>query len=587
MQVMRGVIIFKTGWMRLSSFNQDGSIHTFAMTRTRPTYFGFIVLLWVVATCLVQCHAFAPSRSIRPSIVLSRIPITVLMAQHNTETGTDEKRKQTNSAVLNRGRDFAASIMKDIEKIPESNGMRIMRGVKNLISGMEYNIIIRKITQPFWDECIKEVTTTDSWVRVCAVGTPGIGKTTSTPFLIRMLLQEKHTVVYRLRSEDYFWEFQWNDEDGYVVNVHPEDVRLSDIDCLNKDSTFYIVDPMSTSTSCFPPYSLAARTIIVSSPDETHWGGKEFIKRRERVVGRFRYFPLWTLDELLMARPYFESPALTVAEVEDRFRLFGGVPRHVFSDDQDFRASSQSQDDAISALTAVQAEQIVKGEMDDVGSFSRNPPKTAIVGYAKIWTPEEIPFSSRQVEIVSPLVAEKISKKFMAQLWSLIPQEDKSGWKIFEGYCRELMMTSYGRSFLRRPCCGQKALEYKNLTLIKLGACKEVRVGLNIYKAVVKGSSMTLFHSCNPNQPLIDFIYKDKVGHFHAFQATTGVKHTIQKKLARDLRAQLGNVTLSIYYLTPAENFNKFVTAPANPETDELTTIWHILIPNPNEESDP
>ena len=279
--------------------------------------------------------------------------------------------------ALNRGRDFAASIMKDIEEIPESNGMRIMRDVMSLESGMERDIVIRDITQPYWEECINMVMRSDMRVRVYALGNPGIGKTISTSFLIRMLFEKKHTVVYRLKSEDYFWEFEWKNE-GYDVAVYPEKDGIRDVGTLCDASTFYIVDAGIESESCLPESSFNARTIIVSSPDETNWAGGLGCDG----LRMFMYFPNWDLDELLMARPYMKGAVPTDEEVMARFREVGGVPRHILLNEEDFLAILHVQNAAISALTVTEATQIVQGKLDVVGSFA-NQPRSSIIGYTK------------------------------------------------------------------------------------------------------------------------------------------------------------------------------------------------------------
>ena len=96
---------------------------------------------------------------------------------------------------------------------------------------------------------------------------------------------------------------------------------------------------------------------------------------------------------------------------------------------------------------------------------------------------------------------------------------------------------------------------------------------------------MTLFHSVNPRYPgLIDFIYKDKAENVHAFQATLKMTQDADPKKIRELRKTLGKSPLTLYYLVPAENFHGFVTDPVKPETDALTSIQHILVPNPKGE---
>ena len=488
---------------------------------------------------------------------------------------------------MQRGRDFVASIMLDIEQIPDGPGTGVMRGVRSLETGISYDIFIRNITQSFWNECIRVVKTPNMWVRLCALGTPGIGKTTSTPLLIRMLLEAKHTVVYRLRSSTYFWEFECTDG-GYNVIVHREKDGIDDIISLTKESTFYVVDPGNTSDDCVPFDNFACRTIIVTSPNGSHWGGKQFLKERRNIVGRFRYFPMWDLDELLLAQRCLTRAGLTEEEVVCRFRLVGGVPRHVFAKEEDFRAILLAQNDALMVLQVEQVEQLVMGQLNATGTFEDNQPKSAIIGYAKAQTQEAIPFSSRQVEIISSSIKEKVIKKFMGHLWNLMLHDDRVGWKIFESYCRAVMATPAARSFLCRRCCGKPAQKRCKKSNVLLGGCHTIRLVVDSAREAIQGDPMTLFHSDNSKHKLFDFIYKDTDGMFHAFQVTLAKVHRAQREHIQELRRTVGTSTrLAIYYVIPADHHNNFVTDPANPtrRADRLTSFWHILIPNPREES--
>ena len=85
-------------------------------------------------------------------------------------------------------------------------------------SSTSKNVILRSnITEEFWQEVI--AATSD--YRVCAVGTPGIGKTTSTCILIRLLLKQQQTVVYHVRTDE---------KDGYVYMFAPPVEKNGDVD---------------------------------------------------------------------------------------------------------------------------------------------------------------------------------------------------------------------------------------------------------------------------------------------------------------------------------------------------------------------
>jgi hypothetical protein len=84
-------------------------------------------------------------------------------------------------------------------------------------------------------------------------------------------------------------------------------------------------------------------------------GQIEFAKRRGDVSGgTFRFYPLWSLNELQEARPILNQQ-LTMDEVTQRFRGVGGVPRHVFSDDTEYSDAIRFQDEQINVMTGEQA----------------------------------------------------------------------------------------------------------------------------------------------------------------------------------------------------------------------------------------
>jgi hypothetical protein len=144
------------------------------------------------------------------------------------------------------------------EKIPGSDGMSVMRKVLNLErAATAADVVIRNVTGPLWQACIdavdppprdsRQADAPTIQRRVCAVGTPGIGKSTCTPVVIKMLLERKKTVVYRVRSEDNdegIYEFIPGSGGGDPVaaNVYPAQAFRSGIASLSEASTFYVVD---------------------------------------------------------------------------------------------------------------------------------------------------------------------------------------------------------------------------------------------------------------------------------------------------------------------------------------------------------
>ena len=183
------------------------------------------------------------------------------------------------------------------EGTPGVGEMRLWRDIPDLDrNGTLGNIVLRSIVEPFWQSCIDRVEglDPDDRYRVCAIGTPGIGKTFTTPLLLRMLLLKNSTVVYIRRSPErksWYYEFIPTSA-GYAVNVYPEASKDPfDFPSLEEPSACYVVDPGEGKVSCCPMSTFPARVIVISSPNDRHWGGGIFRKYRGGQRGKFNYYP--------------------------------------------------------------------------------------------------------------------------------------------------------------------------------------------------------------------------------------------------------------------------------------------------------
>jgi hypothetical protein len=151
------------------------------------------------------------------------------------------EQEETQNAV-----EFWKSIMVDYEEIPNSNGMSVLRNVVELETGMRGNIVIRNSEESFWQACIKTLNTPSKRYRVCAVGTPGTGKTALTTILICMLVKDRQTVVYLIRTDEkagWYYEFTPDKESAHITaKVYCERNCYQDIASLRDPSTYYVVE---------------------------------------------------------------------------------------------------------------------------------------------------------------------------------------------------------------------------------------------------------------------------------------------------------------------------------------------------------
>jgi hypothetical protein len=95
-----------------------------------------------------------------------------------------------------------------------------------------------------------------------------------------------------------------------------------------------VVDRGPTFDNCCPDDTFQVKFILVSPPNERHWGESQFTNLRGRVFGVSKYYPLWSLQELLEARPIIKLQ-LTTDEVKKRYRGVGGFPCDVYSGDDE------------------------------------------------------------------------------------------------------------------------------------------------------------------------------------------------------------------------------------------------------------
>jgi hypothetical protein len=267
--------------------------------------------------------------------------------------------------------------MEDCVAIEGSNGMSYLPNVIQLETGEARNIVIRKCTEPFWNACINSAETGDT--RVCADKTPGTGKTISTAILIRMLLKKGWTVVYLVLSQDkkkWYYEFTPS-----TTAVFRERGLGEDVASLNDPMTYYVVDLGDTDDNCSSPDF--AKFLLVSFPDDRHCGGTNFLKEWGNVPGTFRYYPVWSFEELSEARPILNRRRgrnLDIDEVARRYREVGGV---LFARDSYYLHMITAQDQKIRSLATDQVTQHVFGNADATETLVKSQPKSAVTVYGR------------------------------------------------------------------------------------------------------------------------------------------------------------------------------------------------------------
>jgi hypothetical protein len=480
---------------------------------------------------------------------------------------------------------FIKSLMQaEYQDIPNSGGMRVLKNISDLESGESGDIVVRQCTIPFWEECIKVVNTPNMRYRVAAIGMPGTGKTTSTPILIRMLLERNMTVVYLVQSEKddgWYYKFVPDGTGKVTTRTFSENIGSSIVTSDDRD-TYYIVDPGMSKKIDDPPTDFLPKVILVASPHSSRTWYSEFIKRRDTVGGTMRYFPVWTKQELIFAQPILRLD-MTSKTVSDRFNMFGGVPAQVFDDDSDDDGQLLAQDSAVRGLTSDEATCIAY-EPNFIGVDYFSEFTTIALWAFQLREDDDGSFQKVKSIFVSSLVYRKVSEKFMAQLWDFMLSRGSDGGLVFEDYACRVMTGGMEMDFKARNCV------YQTYSFLPLGGCNEMRKDNDPVEAARLMPDI-LFRPNDSSYPLIDFVYRNATGHFHAFQATIQKEghHKASIKEIKKLQDKVGGGSnLSLYCLVPEEIFEVVDTDNANPKMkdikiDEEVTcnIWHVLIPKP------
>jgi hypothetical protein len=181
-------------------------------------------------------------------------------------------------------------------------------------------------------------------------------------------------------------------------------------------------------------------------------------------------------------------------------------------------------------------------------------------------SPNDFTFKNDTVALASSLVEQKVYTKFKKQLWTLLLTAGPEGWIMLEAIARDSLVQEQKQEFECRQCVGNTL--YKNTFPKKSGGCATVRLVVDIVESIKaeNNTNIILFHPANSYNRLIDFIYRDENGHFHAFQVTLGQTHTANPTGIKELETKVGDPhRLSLYYLIPSDNFMTFVTTPVEP----------------------
>ena len=443
------------------------------------------------------------------------------------------------------------------------------------------DVVIRDDDLNFWRDAIATLENPKKRNRMAVVGTPGIGKTTSSLFAMRLLLQMGKTVVYLYRTPEKSNHYiqmtpQKRGTDNVAVEHFLETTAATNIPALRNRETYYVVDPGQTKDHCNPEGGVMGRVIIVASPDERHWGSGFPKKEPGRDPGMFRYFPPWTLPQLKASVEHIAGLDMVTDDIERLFSLFGGIPRMVYDldeEDENMRALKRK----VHALQLSQMQTLLSGRVDIHVGFGQNQPKGGII----LFRPNDT-YSEVSLEVVSDKIVDLIREAFLVAVWDdLATYGSPIAWQLLESCVAASLQQE--RGYVIRPCVGKSDAGYSQESTVNIGGCTSKVIKSDCTAAVRDGQDMVLYYSSsNRFHPLYDMIFKtDNV--YYAFQVTIGAKHKATKAEIQNVVDSLGITNgggpeLRLMYAVHEGVFDNFVTNPTVPFAPPGVSAYHMKI---------
>jgi hypothetical protein len=329
----------------------------------------------------------------------------------------------------------------------------------------------------------------------------------------------------------HFWCF---DLEKQVV-MGPEDFRGFAVLIRNEES-FYVVDGSDSN-----PLPSSCVTLFISSPRSDPF--KHFAKQQKATVW---YFPVWTLEELLICRrscyPLF--PQIVLAE---RFRVYGGVARFAFFD---FKAGvPYARMDPVEMEAALADVNAVKS-LRAVGSPSKMFETTHTLLHMIVGERQGFPYKFLYVDIASKYVGEQLWDRRYAEMIANLRE-------MFGGSPDEIsrhLFEIYGHRIFSK---GVKKLKCRNL---EDDSELELELDdLNGHRTPMGKNNLPILPLDSYYEPSDDdqFPAVDSISKQGMFQFTVGAEHPIRG--VRVLKQLCGlYADPKLYFVVPPHRFAKF-----------------------------
>ena len=218
------------------------------------------------------------------------------------------------------------------------------------------DLFIRNSQRELWNEILSYIEITYS-SHAIITGNPGIGKSRSMAYFLRLLLQKGKTVIYETRKDKIAFIFIPQEDGKYKVwGAGLEGFSHYNCASLKDPKNYYLIDLTKDNEKIV---QVPAHTIVSASP-RVYFNLKDF-KERESTIQFI--MPIWKKEEIKVLCQFIpvNEKNLTDEEFQDRYTFFGGRIRYIFSSKPEYYTKGIK--DSIYSLTLDQLRNIIKNPL--------------------------------------------------------------------------------------------------------------------------------------------------------------------------------------------------------------------------------
>ncbi|OLP74187.1 hypothetical protein AK812_SmicGene46348, partial [Symbiodinium microadriaticum] len=383
---------------------------------------------------------------------------------------------------------------------------------------------------------------------VVVTGSPGIGKSFSMSFLLRALMKANKTFVFEARKWNRAYLFKPHADGTYEVgSVDLEDWRPGACDELKDPENYYVIDPGTAEKGGI--CHVAAKTVVAPSPDPKHLGDWK------KLIGlQYLYMAPCSLQE---ARCIVKClrPELNENQVDERYRRFGGIVRHLIGDPGDHEKVERARNDTLSNQNLVR--RIWTSGIIDQGRDLK----------PAHWLFQIVPqddCTKSRVEFVSEEALDLTIHEYEAELADILTSFDPLAKAKHEA--KHVLGVLYER--LAHQVLFRGTLLLTRMASVTVPMFEWQKPPLDV--EVVDGSNADLFRAAltgsprymrprDGGLPVIDSCLAPvQDGVMTCFQITTSAKHTLDVDALEEAAKGLSITKIVIYWVVPRDNFRGF-----------------------------